>query len=64
VRVDAVNFQCSRAILRSTLWDPHRYVKRASLTSTGTILAEFSGSAIDWADYDRDFAGTLKTTLY
>lgn len=64
VRVDAVYFQCSRAILRSSLWDPDRHVERATLPSIGTILAELSRSSTDWEDYDRDLSERLKTTLY
>lgn len=64
VRVDAVYFQCSRAILRSSLWDPDQHVERATLPSIGTILAELSGSSTDWEDYDRDLSELSKTTLY
>ncbi len=61
VRVDTVYFQCSRAILRSKLWDADRQVERGTLPSLGTILTELSGSATDWKDYDRDLPERMKT---
>lgn len=64
VRVDAVYFQCARAILRARLWDPAEHVERETLPSLGTILAELSGNSADWADYDRDLSAHMKATLY
>jgi len=64
VRVDAVYFQCSRAILRSRLWDPDQHVERGTLPSLGTILADLSGNSTDWEDYDRDLPEHMKATLY
>jgi uncharacterized protein len=64
VRVEAVYFQCARAILRSSLWDPEHHVERGTLPSLGTILAELSGNPTDWEDYDRDLSEHMKTTLY
>jgi uncharacterized protein len=59
VDVDTVYFQCSRAILRSRLWDPARQVARASLPSNGAILAELSGQKIDGEKYDRELPGRI-----
>ena len=64
VRVDTVFFQCSKAIVRSKLWDPARHIERKSLPSTGTILAELSGAAIKADEYDSAYPERLRTTLY
>jgi PPOX class probable FMN-dependent enzyme len=64
VRVDTVFFQCSKAIVRSKLWDPSRHVERKSLPSTGTILSALSQSRITAEDYDKGLAERLKTSLY
>ena len=64
VHVDTVFFQCSKAIVRSKLWDPERHIQRKSLPSTGTILAELSGAAIKADEYDSAYPERLKTTLY
>jgi PPOX class probable FMN-dependent enzyme len=59
VEVETVYFQCSRAILRSHLWDPARQVARTSLPSNGAILAELSGQKIDGEKYDRELPGRI-----
>jgi uncharacterized protein len=64
VAVETVFFQCSRAIVRSQLWDPSRHVERSGLPSAGTILAELSRSRIDGEDYDRALPERVKATLY
>lgn len=64
VQVDTVFFQCSRAILRSRLWDPAAQVNRASLPSAGTILAALSGGEVGGQQYDEDLPARLKTTMY
>ena len=53
VEVDTVFFQCSKAIMRSKLWDASRHIDRKSLPSTGTILADVSNSRIVAEDYDN-----------
>ena len=63
VRIEAVYFQCSRAIVRSALWTaPHR--PRESLPSPGAILAALTKNEIDGQAYDRDLPARLKTSLY
>jgi PPOX class probable FMN-dependent enzyme len=64
VRVESVFFQCSRAVLRSGLWDPARRVDRAALPSTGRILADLSGAQIDGEAYDRALPERVRSTLY
>ena len=64
VRIDTVYFQCSRALVRSALWDASRHVARASLPSAGSILSALSGAQIDGAAYDRELPGRLQTSLY
>ena len=47
VHVDTVFFQCSKAIVRSKLWNPP--ARRAqSLPSTGTILADVEPARGSW----------------
>ena len=62
--VDTVFFQCARAILRSRLWDPAAHVDRASLPSTGTILAALSRAEIDGEHYDAGLAARLRDSMY
>ncbi|GAB3471849.1 pyridoxamine 5'-phosphate oxidase family protein [Massilia terrae] len=64
MRVETVFFQCSRAVLRSRLWDPNAQVDRASLPSAGTILAALSGGEVGGQQYDDELPARLKTTMY
>ena len=64
VKVNAVFFQCSRAILRSHLWDPSRHRVRGDLPSLGTILGDLSSNEINGPKYDADLPSRLSTTLY
>lgn len=64
IQVEKVFFQCSRAILRSKLWDPSVQIARQTLPSTGTILKQISQNEIDGEAYDKALPERLKTTLY
>jgi len=64
VHVETAYFQCSRAIVRSGLWDPARQIPRERLPSTGQMLADLSGGKLDGASYDRDLPARVKSTLY
>jgi len=64
VSVDRIYFQCSKALVRSELWNPGKHVARSSLPSTGTILADLSGGAVGGAQYDHEYPERLRTTIY
>jgi PPOX class probable FMN-dependent enzyme len=64
IHVEKVFFQCSRALLRSRLWDPASCIDRTALPSTGTILGALSVGQIDAGHYDADLAERLKSTIY
>jgi len=64
ITVEAVFFQCARAILRSELWNPHKHVARGSLPSAGQILAALSHDEVGGEAYDRDLPERQKATLY
>jgi PPOX class probable FMN-dependent enzyme len=63
IHIDSCYFQCSKAAVRSGLWDTSRQVERASLPSAGDIfrciVEEFDVDA-----YERDMQQRLRTTLY
>jgi uncharacterized protein len=62
--VKEVYFQCSKALVRSELWNPERHVPRASLPSLGEILAAHTRGAVDAAAYDRALPDHVASTLY
>ena len=64
VAIDKVFFQCSRAVIRSGLWDPERFVDPASLPSPGNILSSLSENRIDGDAYDREWPDRAKRSLW
>jgi PPOX class probable FMN-dependent enzyme len=64
ITVEAVFFQCARAILRSELWNPDKHVARKDLPSAGQILAALSNSQIGGEAYDKELPERQRTTLY
>ncbi len=63
VAVDRVYFQCSKALMRSRLWDPAVQIPRSALPSTGTIVAALSKD-FDGEAYDKFYPQRLKETIY
>jgi len=64
VHIESVYFHCSKAIVRSKLWDEATKVDRKSLPSTGTILAELSQGKAGGEQYDREAPEKIKAQLY
>jgi PPOX class probable FMN-dependent enzyme len=64
VHIESVFFQCSRALIRSELWNPERHIPRSALPSTGQVLAAVTDQRIDGETYDRELPPRLKATLY
>jgi len=64
VSVDAVFYQCAKAIVRSKLWDASRHVDRKSLPSAGTILADLTQGELGGPEHDRAAPERLKATSY
>ncbi|MGO4387719.1 pyridoxamine 5'-phosphate oxidase family protein [Microvirga sp. 2YAF29] len=64
ITVDAVYFQCARAILRSELWNSQKHVARSTLPSAGQILAAVTANRFDGETYDKGLPERQKTTLY
>ncbi|MFL9927105.1 pyridoxamine 5'-phosphate oxidase family protein [Herbaspirillum lusitanum] len=64
VAVEAVFFQCSRAVVRAGLWDAGQHVARGRLPSPGQILSATSQESIDGAAYDSALPERVRSTLY
>ncbi|TGQ72620.1 pyridoxamine 5'-phosphate oxidase family protein [Mesorhizobium sp. M00.F.Ca.ET.186.01.1.1] len=64
VAVDSVYFQCARAIVRSDLWNPARYVDPKSLPTPGQILEITSRKNIDGEAYDKEWPERAKKTMW
>ncbi len=64
IHVDSIFFQCSKAIVRSKLWDPERHVPRGSLPTAGQLLEETTHAETLASEYDPWLQERIKQTLY
>ncbi len=54
VDIEEAYTQCSKAFLRSHLWDPQRYVDPASMPTGGQVHRAIQGDRFDAEQYDRE----------
>jgi len=64
VAVEAVYFQCARALVRSDLWNPEKFADPKSLPSAGQILAALSQDRVGGAEYDRAWPERARQSLW
>jgi PPOX class probable FMN-dependent enzyme len=63
VAIEAVYFQCARALIRSDLWNPDRHVDRKTLPSAGD-MTRAADPTFEAAPYDAALADRQRRTLY
>lgn len=56
VDIESAYTQCSKAFLRSQLWDPTRFVERSTLPTNGEIHKVLAGGEFDAETYDAERA--------
>jgi uncharacterized protein len=56
VTIDEAYTQCSKAFIRSEIWNPEHHIERSELPSSGAILRSLSTPEFDAAEYDRERA--------
>jgi PPOX class probable FMN-dependent enzyme len=56
VSIDEAYTQCSKALIRSDLWNPERHIERSELPSSGEILRSLKDPTFDADEYDRERA--------
>ncbi len=64
VTVERAYFQCTKAIIRSKLWDPASIVDRKTLPTPGSILAELTDGKMGGPEHDRAAPERIKQTIY
>jgi uncharacterized protein len=64
VSVEHVFYQCTKAIIRSQLWDPSRHVDRKTLPTAGQILAGVTAGRLGGAEHDKGHAERTLEKLY
>jgi uncharacterized protein len=62
--VEAVYFQCARAIVRSPLWDDASHIDPAVLPTAGQILASVSNARLGGEPYDTAWPARAAATLW
>jgi PPOX class probable FMN-dependent enzyme len=63
VSIESAYFHCSRALVRSQLWNPAKFADRSAVPSPGAMLAAICED-FDGKDYDRALPERIKKTLY
>jgi uncharacterized protein len=56
VEIEEAYTQCSKALIRSDLWNPERHIDRSELPSSGEILRSLNDPDFDAERYDRERA--------
>ena len=56
VTVEEAYTQCSKALIRSDLWNPERHIERSELPSSGAIIRSLTRPDFDAESYDRERA--------
>jgi hypothetical protein len=64
VTVEHAYFQCTKAIIRSKLWDPASKVDRKTLPTPGSIIAELTDGKMGGPEHDRLAPERIKATIY
>lgn len=64
VEVESAFIHCSKAVVRSKLWDEATKIDRKSLPSIGTILADLSHGELGGEALDRAMPELIKAKLY
>lgn len=64
ITVDEIYFQCARAIVRSELWNPEKFVDQKSLPTPGDILARMSEERVGGAQYDQEWPERARKSLW
>jgi PPOX class probable FMN-dependent enzyme len=61
--IGEVYFQCARALMRSELWNPERFVEAETLPTPGQLL-KAAKADFDHVTYDREWAGRAAKTMW
>jgi PPOX class probable FMN-dependent enzyme len=56
VTIEEACTQCSKALIRSDLWNPERHIERSALPSSGEIMRSLADPGLDAEEYDRERA--------
>ncbi len=63
-RLEAIYFQCARAVLRAGLWDDASRAAAEGLPSPGRILAALSAERVGGEGYDREWPERARNSMW
>lgn len=64
IEVETIYFQCARAIIRSELWNPDKFLDPSDLPTPGQILADLSNNELGGAEYDNSWKTKAKESMW
>ena len=64
ITIEAVYFQCARAMVRSDLWRADVQIDPSTLPTPGQILASLSGNRVGGADYDKEWPARAAKSMW
>lgn len=64
IEIDAVYFQCARALMRGEVWDPATFVAADALPTAGQMLAAASKGEVGGQAYDEEWPGRAKASMW
>jgi PPOX class probable FMN-dependent enzyme len=64
IDVETVYFQCARALVRSDLWNPEKFVDASHMPTSGQILAALSNGSCGGEEYDKAWPERARTSLW
>jgi len=64
ITIEAVYFQCARALMRSDLWNPDAFVDPETLPSAGDMLAAASAGTVGGEAYDKAWPERAKASMW
>jgi PPOX class probable FMN-dependent enzyme len=64
LELEAVYFQCARAVIRADLWNPEKHVDAKALPTPGMILADLSGNEVGGETYDAAWPERARRSMW
>lgn len=64
VEVESAYFHCSKAIVRSDLWNPEKYLDRSALPTAGAFHKRLNDGQFDAKAYDQEAPARVLDSLY
>lgn len=64
VTIEEIYTQCSRAIMRSDLWNSKHFIQHGDIPTVGDVLKEQTQGRIDSVKYDKEWPDRAKKTMW